>query len=264
MYGSVIFNVINEIHGLNDVYQNIRSNILAIDHLLDVRKAFNVVSIKESHKGLHLGTRYRSGNKVQLAAFVVKSNIIKGNEPRWGNNNSSNRGPIQISYVKIIGKGNSFGNSNGKVYNNYTKTPKGASTSSGSISFDTQFTKEQMMKIISLINDKPSGNANANMAEKISTIWSVSLTANVVLFDVLVILDYNVNLMFVHKLIKDSKLFVRFDEIKCYIQDLNLVRTLGIGSEVDGLYLFGVKQMGKFVVGVTPPNRVPSDSVFEA
>ncbi|GJY90671.1 putative RNA-directed DNA polymerase [Tanacetum coccineum] len=41
-------------------------------------------------------------------------------------------------------------------------------------------------------------------------------------------------LMSVHKLIKDSKLFVGFDETKYYIQDLNLVKTVGTSSEAAG------------------------------
>nr|GEW79903.1 ribonuclease H-like domain-containing protein [Tanacetum cinerariifolium] len=248
--------------GLNDVYQNIRSNILARDPIPYVREAFNVVYREESHRGLYPRTGSGSGNKVQPAAFVVKSNNFRRNEPRRG--------------------GNYVGNSNGKVYNKNTEAPKGPSTSSGSTSFDTQFKKEQMMKVLSLINDKPLGNVNANMAGmrptffngnvlfnvhfekffcaqtcsymynltlglnltvdhpngtlvKIYAIGSLRLTANVVLFDLLVIPDYNVSLMSVHKLIKDSKLFVGFDETKCYIQDLNLVKALGTGSEADGL-----------------------------
>ncbi|GKF73877.1 hypothetical protein Tco_0220209, partial [Tanacetum coccineum] len=42
--------------GLNDVYQNIRSNILASDPLPDVKEAFNVVSREESHRGVHSGS----------------------------------------------------------------------------------------------------------------------------------------------------------------------------------------------------------------
>ncbi|GKC30037.1 hypothetical protein Tco_1037331 [Tanacetum coccineum] len=258
--------------GLNDVYQNIRSNILARDPLPDVKEAFNVVSREESHWGLPPGTGSGSGNKVQPAALVVKSNNFRG--------------------MNLEGGGNSFSNSNGKVYNNNTEASKGASTSSGSTSFDTQFTNEQMMKILSLINEKLSGNANANMAGMRPTFfngnilfnmhfekffcaqtysymynltlgWIIDsranqhltnstkdkLTANVLLFDVLVIPDYNVSLMSVHKLIKDSKLFVGSDETKCYIQDLNLVKTLGTGSKANGLYLFDVDQIGKSIAG---------------
>nr|GEW98981.1 hypothetical protein [Tanacetum cinerariifolium] len=58
------------------------------------------------------------------------------------------------------------------------------------------------------------------------------------LFDVLVIPEYTVNLLSVHKLIKDSKFSVGFDETKCYIQGLKKGRVLGTGSEFGGLYLF--------------------------
>ncbi|GKD27184.1 hypothetical protein Tco_1233398 [Tanacetum coccineum] len=43
---------------------------------------------------------------------------------------------------------------------------------------------------------------------------NLRLTANVVLFDVLVVPEYSDSLMSLHKLIKDSKLFVGFDETK--------------------------------------------------
>ncbi|GKB79268.1 ribonuclease H-like domain-containing protein, partial [Tanacetum coccineum] len=98
------------------------------------------------------------------------------------------------------------------------------------------------------------GHPNGTLA-KISTIRNLRLTANVVLFDVLVVPEYNVSLMSMHKLIKDSKLFVGFDETKCYIQDLNLIKTVGTGSEVVGLYLFDVEQSGK-------PTLVLSNSSF--
>nr|GEV36935.1 ribonuclease H-like domain-containing protein [Tanacetum cinerariifolium] len=253
--------------GLNDAYLNIKSNILARYPLPNVKEAFNVVSKEESRRGLHPRPGSIFGTKVQPNAFVAKSNNFKGNKAKRGKNNAG---------------GNSFRNSSGKVFNHNTEAPKGASTSSGSTSFDTQFTKYQMMKILFLINDKPSGNANANMAganqhltnctknmfnvsnisclnltvghpngtlAKITAIGSLRLTTNVVLFDVLVIPEYNVSLMSMHKLIKDSKLFVGFDETKCYIQDLNLVKTLGISSEAVGLYFFDVEQCGNSIVG---------------
>nr|GEU76526.1 ribonuclease H-like domain-containing protein [Tanacetum cinerariifolium] len=246
--------------GLNDAYLNIKSNIIARDPLPDVDEAFNMVYREESHRGLHPETGSGLGNKVQPTTFVAKTNNFRSNEPRRSHNSSG---------------GNSFGNSNGKVL------PKGASFSYGSTSFDTKFTNDQMMKILSLINDNPSRNASANMAcirpiffngnvlfnlqfekyfcaqtssymynltlgwildsgaiqhlinstknmfnvsdisslnltmghpngtlAKNTAIGSLRLTANVVLFDVLVIPEYN---------------------------DLNLVKTLGTGSEAAGL-----------------------------
>ena len=59
-----------------------------------------------------------------------------------------------------------------------------------------------------------------------------------VLFDVLVVPEYSVSLLSVHKMIKDSKLTVGFDETTCYIQDLKKQSVLGTGSEFGGLYIF--------------------------
>ena len=73
-------------------------------------------------------------------------------------------------------------------------------------------------------------------------IGSLRLTIGVVLFDVL---EYNVSLLFVIKKIKDSKVFVGFDEHKCYIQDLKLGKLVGTGSHIGGLYLFDVDKCGE-------------------
>ncbi|GJT69272.1 ribonuclease H-like domain-containing protein [Tanacetum coccineum] len=155
-------------------------------------------------------------------------------------------------------------------FNGNVEAHRGASTSTGSTTFDNALPKEQMIKIMSLINEKPTGNVNANMAgkptltvptknmfniidisslnltigypngalSKITTVGNLRLSADIVLFDVLVVPEYCVSLLSVYKLIKDSKLFVGFDKHKCYIQDLNLIKTVGIGNESSGLYMF--------------------------
>nr|GEU88842.1 probable CCR4-associated factor 1 homolog 11 [Tanacetum cinerariifolium] len=160
--------------------------------------------------------------------------------------------------IRFVDGGNSNGSSNGKVFNGSAEAQSGASTSTGSTSFDTPFTKDQMMKILSLSMKNPLevlvlnltvGHPNGTHA-KIIAIENLRLTANVVLFDVLVYNEYCVSLLSVHKLIKDSK-FVGFDEHMCYIQDLNLVKIIGTGSESGGLYLIDVEQNGKSLVGLS-------------
>nr|GEX96557.1 ribonuclease H-like domain-containing protein [Tanacetum cinerariifolium] len=81
------------------------------------------------------------------------------------------------------------------------------------------------------------GHPNGNVAT-ISHIGYLRLSNNMTLHDVLIVPGYCVSLLSVNKLIKDSKLFVGFDEDKCYIQDLDKGITLGTGSESGGLYLF--------------------------
>ncbi|GJZ88295.1 ribonuclease H-like domain-containing protein [Tanacetum coccineum] len=80
--------------GLNDVYQPIRSTILAKDLLPNVKDSFYVVSREESHMGLHPGSS--GANKSQPAAFVVKTNNNTNNFNRrvnTNNNKNANRGP---------------------------------------------------------------------------------------------------------------------------------------------------------------------------
>ncbi|GJW28275.1 ribonuclease H-like domain-containing protein [Tanacetum coccineum] len=83
------------------------------------------------------------------------------------------------------------------------------------------------------------GHPNGTVA-KIRHFGNLRLTSNVVLFDVLVILEYTVSLLSVNKMIKDSKLHVGFNEYDCVIKDLKKEIVLGIGSESGGLYLFDV------------------------
>ncbi|GKC01982.1 ribonuclease H-like domain-containing protein [Tanacetum coccineum] len=81
------------------------------------------------------------------------------------------------------------------------------------------------------------GHPNGTLAT-ISHVGNLKLTNNVILYDFLVVSGYCVNLLSVNKLIGDSKMFVGFDENKCYIQDLKREKVLGTASESGGLYLF--------------------------
>nr|GEZ12794.1 ribonuclease H-like domain-containing protein [Tanacetum cinerariifolium] len=81
------------------------------------------------------------------------------------------------------------------------------------------------------------GHPNGTLA-KITHVGNLKLNNDVMLFDVLVIPEYTVSLLSMHKLIKDSKFIVGFDETKCYIQGLKKGRVLETGSEFGGLYLF--------------------------
>ncbi|GJY30605.1 hypothetical protein Tco_0414100, partial [Tanacetum coccineum] len=116
------------------------------------------------------------------------------------------------------------------------------------------------MKLMSILNDKSCSTTHANMAganqhmtnstkdmidlvdvsdikltvghpnrtlAKITHVRNLKLNNDVILFNVLVVPEYTVSLLYVHKLIKDRKLSVGFDETKCYIYDLRKGRVLG-------------------------------------
>ncbi|GJZ06794.1 ribonuclease H-like domain-containing protein [Tanacetum coccineum] len=74
----------------------------------------------------------------------------------------------------------------------------------------------------------------------ITKVGNMVLTKDIILYDVLVMPEYCVSLMSVHKIARDSNLIVAFDESNCYVlpQGLREMRCLGIGRQKDGLYFF--------------------------
>ncbi|GJU40908.1 reverse transcriptase domain-containing protein [Tanacetum coccineum] len=171
--------------GLNDVYQPIRSNLLARDPLPDVKDAFAVVSREESHRGLAPG---KITAKTNPAAFVAKTNNGNNNfnnNRRVNSNNNSNRGPnpnLVCKHYGLIGhtiercyelNGYPAGfkrNLNLSKQSGFVKTFNGnnvdasQSGSTSSSSMTASFTNDQMMKLLSLINEKPATNVSGGMA----------------------------------------------------------------------------------------------------
>ncbi|GJV31805.1 hypothetical protein Tco_1392205 [Tanacetum coccineum] len=74
----------------------------------------------------------------------------------------------------------------------------------------------------------------------ISKIGNLRLSNGLTLYDVMVIPEYYVTLISVHKLVKENKVIVAFDENRCYFlnQDLNLKNVMGIGEQCEGLYYY--------------------------
>ncbi|GKE37398.1 ribonuclease H-like domain-containing protein [Tanacetum coccineum] len=72
----------------------------------------------------------------------------------------------------------------------------------------------------------------------ISKIENLRLSNGLTLYDVMVIPEYYVTLIYVYKLAKENKVIVAFDESRCYFlnQDLNLRNVLGIDNQCEGLY----------------------------
>nr|GEW89493.1 ribonuclease H-like domain-containing protein [Tanacetum cinerariifolium] len=78
----------------------------------------------------------------------------------------------------------------------------------------------------------------------ITKVGNMILNKNLTLYDVLVVPEYCVSLMSVHKVARDSGLIVAFNENKCFVlpQDLKGVSVLGIGNQIDGLYYLNDSQ----------------------
>ncbi|GJU61855.1 ribonuclease H-like domain-containing protein [Tanacetum coccineum] len=327
--------------GIDDCYQPIKSALLTRDPLLKVKDAYITVSREESHKGIPESSS-ATELKMSATSFVAKSvnNSRRffnnnNNGTRGSNNNNINRGPnpnlvcknygmightIERCY-EIIGyplgfkkvynpiKQNCFNKQNFNANFDVKNNDRHAFASVSS----TDFTSEQMQKLLSLINDNSTRSVHANMADRaslfngnvkinfyryycansnlyvktITLVWIIDsganqhlivstvgmfyviditslkiivghpngtlatishvgdlkLSNNVVLYDVLVVPGYYVSLLYVNKLIRDSKMYVGFDEDKCYIKYLKKEKVLGTGSEYGGLYLFDMDKV---------------------
>ncbi|GJU30531.1 ribonuclease H-like domain-containing protein [Tanacetum coccineum] len=102
------------------------------------------------------------------------------------------------------------------------------------------YTDKELDNIIDISHFKIKvGHPNGTEAF-ISKIENLKLSNALILYDVLVILEYYVTLISVHKLAKENKVIVAFDENKCYFlnQDLSLRSVLGTGSQCEGLYYY--------------------------
>ncbi|GJY97448.1 ribonuclease H-like domain-containing protein [Tanacetum coccineum] len=90
------------------------------------------------------------------------------------------------------------------------------------------------------------GHPNGTQA-LITKIGDLKINNDITLYDVLVVPEYTISLLYVHKLSRDNKLFVGFDESNFYIHDLKANRNVGIGKQFNGLYLFDVDNACKIV-----------------
>nr|GEV77411.1 hypothetical protein [Tanacetum cinerariifolium] len=204
--------------GLDDYYQPIRSFLLIRDPLPEVKDAYNVISREESHKGVHESSGVTE-SKQNTTSFVAKtfSNNKKqfnnnGNNFTRGTSSNVNRGPNLNLICKHYGK---IGHIVYRCFEIFG-FPQG---------FKRNFTY------------------NSNIGKQsFNSCWKFKLANNVMLYDVLVVLGYCVSLLSVNKLIRDSKMYVGFDENKCYIQDLEKEKILGTSSKSGGLYLFDVNK----------------------
>nr|GEV88921.1 ribonuclease H-like domain-containing protein [Tanacetum cinerariifolium] len=64
----------------------------------------------------------------------------------------------------------------------------------------------------------------------ITKVGNMVLTKDITLYDVLVVSEYCVSLMSIHKIVRDSKLIIGFDESRCYVlpQDLREAKFQGL------------------------------------
>nr|GEW42524.1 zinc finger, CCHC-type [Tanacetum cinerariifolium] len=188
--------------GLDECYLSIKSSFLTRDPLPKVKDAYVIVSREESYRGIPESSSLIE-TKLNATSLLLK---------------------VQIILKEVI----------------IMTITMGWIIDSGANQHLTVSTVG-MSNVVDISNLKITvGHPNGTLAT-VSHVGNLQLTKNVMLFDVLVIPGYCVSLLFVNKMIKDCKLFVGFDEEKCYIQDLKRDIILGSSSKTGGLYLFDLQ-----------------------
>ncbi|GJZ48146.1 ribonuclease H-like domain-containing protein, partial [Tanacetum coccineum] len=201
------------------------SALLTRDPLPEVKDAFTTVSRKESHRGIPESSGV-SESKLNATSFAAKSfNNNRRSFNNDNNNTSNNNMQNLLSLINDCPSSSIHANMAGWIIDSSANQHLTMST----IGMST------VVDITSL--NITVGHPNRTLAI-ISHVGNLRLTSNVILYDVLVVPSYFVSLMSVNKLIRDSKMFVGFDENKCCIQDLKREKILGTDSESGGLYLF--------------------------
>ncbi|GJV84746.1 ribonuclease H-like domain-containing protein [Tanacetum coccineum] len=209
--------------GLNDVFQPIRSSLLARETLPDVKYAFAIISREESHRGIASSS---SGSVTKPQVSRTKKLILtKGLEIL-----------LIIEYLTVT--------CIVQTVERLVTLEKGASLS---------FTNEQMMKLINLINEAPSGNVQANMAVTLG--WIIDYGANqhmtistLNMFGVIDITDLNLTvchpnwtlakIKYVGNLkLSDKKILFDVLVVPEY-RDLHQNKIIGTSSKNGSLYMF--------------------------
>ncbi|GJR13507.1 ribonuclease H-like domain-containing protein [Tanacetum coccineum] len=211
--------------GLDDCYMQIRSNILSIDELPDVRSAYAIISSKESHR-IVSSSGVGSSQTSQSSIRFISNNNSTGS--------SSTFSDEQISKLLSLIKENSLGDKGKRVQANMA----------GANQHLTYTDKNLVNAIdISYLGIKVS---HPNGTEALITkVGNLNLTKFLTLYDVLVVPEYFVTLVSVHKVARDSKFIVGFDESKCFLmsQDLMDVKIMEIGRQVTQFCAKGKKSL---------------------
>ncbi|GJX16570.1 putative RNA-directed DNA polymerase [Tanacetum coccineum] len=163
--------------GLDDSYLAIKSNILSRETLPLVKQAFAIISGEESHRNatFHVTTKPTATNfnakpSVSNNAFASADVLAKNS----GTDNKTSNSPVSL-------------------------------------------TSDQLSRLMNLLNDSGVSSANSSMGgltvghpngtqALITKIGDLKINNDITLYDVLVVPEYTVSLLSVHKLARDSKL----------------------------------------------------------
>ncbi|GJY89910.1 ribonuclease H-like domain-containing protein [Tanacetum coccineum] len=245
------FSIADYYHKLNALWKQfdamieLPNSILSREVLPDFRSAYATISSEESHRVV-VGSIVGSSQRNQASAFV--SNMPNSQNFQRSNQNF-NIGPSRTYNVNNNRPGGGFGGGSGLVCENghtidrcfkIIGYPANFGKKKSGANQHMTYSNKGLDNVVDISHLKIKvGHPNGTEAF-ISKIGNLKLSNGLTLYDVMVILEYCVTLISVHKMAKENKIFVVFDESKCYFmnQDLNLKNVLGTGDQYEGLYYY--------------------------
>ncbi|XP_076950961.1 uncharacterized protein LOC143624107 [Bidens hawaiensis] len=222
--------------GLDSGYEYVRTSLLIKEELPTVQDAFAIISREESHRNF---ANNSVKGQTQGFGFVSKScQFVENKRIPNRNPNMSFKCTHCTSWIPPTGLSSDQITRLLSLLDNKNSENTQSHNASGA-------NQHMVMTDVDLINQLDVSDLNIRVKHPngtsalVTKIGNIKLNEKVTLCDVFVVPDYCVNLMSVHKLAKDSKLIVSFNETHCYIQDSLTKSVLVTGSQLDGLYMCG-------------------------
>ncbi|GKB72446.1 ribonuclease H-like domain-containing protein [Tanacetum coccineum] len=221
------------------------------NQLMKLMSVYVIISREESHRVVSssgVGASQRSQSSIFISNVGNRADFGKRND----NNNSSNQG-VQNFNRRFVNNNNSVGSSSNSFSddqisklitlikeNSLNSTGKGVQANMAGTNQHLTYIDKDLINVIDISYlgitvSHPNGTEAC-----ITKVGNMVLNKTLTLYDVLVVPEYYVSLMSVHKLARDNNLIVAFDESKCFVlpQDLRDLKVLRTGSQIDGLYYF--------------------------
>ncbi|GKB36213.1 hypothetical protein Tco_0881155 [Tanacetum coccineum] len=182
----------------------------------------------------------------QVALFTIDSSVLRGSDANVvnGNGSSSSQNNVSMPFtpdqimklMSLISDKSGYGNaqanmaginfisllSNFKTFEEFKRWIIDSGANQHMVLSEELLDSIVDISDLNLTVEHPNG-----LVAKIKKIRNLKLNDKITLYDVLLVLEYYVNLISVYKLARDSKLFIGFDENKCYIQDLGNMISMG-------------------------------------
>ncbi|KAK9713354.1 hypothetical protein RND81_06G021800 [Saponaria officinalis] len=269
--------VLTFLMGLNDSNDNLRSNILSMEPLPSINKAYSIVQQIESHKHISNVLNYVQNTSAFVATNVDVEACAQGlsvgrfpGKSNWRRENTKQRiddrwcvfcnrkGHVEPGLVNAVYK-EMLKMFQAQVGGS-TDTPLCAVNFAGKILASNDISSEHEVCGLSWIMDSGATDHMSSIRSLFSglkrlpkavrvglpdrTLKTVTecgdvwLNSEVLLTDVFLIPDFKHNLISASKLLLNNGLLIEFDASKCVLQASPSKRTVALGMQEGGLYMF--------------------------